>query len=80
MSMKKNIMKAMQNIGELSACTLGIYLLHPFVMELLLHFGFGTMIVHAGIGTVLVTVAVTAICLCVTAVLRRIPVVGKWIV
>lgn len=66
--------------GELSACTLGIYLLHPFVMEMLLHFGFGTMIVHAGIGTVLVTVAVTAICLCVTAVLRRIPVVGKWIV
>ena len=66
--------------GELSACTLGIYLLHPFVMEALLHFGFGTMIVHAGAGVVLVTAAVTAICLAVTAVLRRIPMVGKWMV
>jgi len=66
--------------GELSACTLGIYLLHPFVMELLLRLGFGTMIVHGGIGTVFVTVVVTAICLCTAAVLRRIPAVGKWIV
>ncbi len=65
--------------GELSACTLGIYLLHPFVMERLLAYGFGTTVIHAGLGVLLVTAVVALICLAVSAVLRRIPVVGKWI-
>ncbi len=65
--------------GELSACTLGIYLLHPFVMERLLAYGFGTTVIHAGIGVLLVTAVVTLICLAVSAALRRIPVIGKWI-
>ncbi len=64
---------------ELSACTLGIYLLHPFVMERLQAYGFDSLFLHAGIGVPLLSFAVILICLTVSAFLRRIPVVGKWI-
>jgi len=66
--------------AELSACTLGIYLLHPFVMEHLLTLGFGTTVLPAWLGVPAVSAASAVICLAVTAVLRRIPVLGKWIV
>lgn len=66
--------------ARLSACTLGIYLLHPFVLEVMLKFGFGTMLCSAWVSVPLVAAVVGLICLAVTAVLRRIPVVGKWVV
>ena len=64
---------------ELSACTLGIYLLHPFILERLQTFGFDTRTFHAAFSIPLVMLAVVLICLLVSALLRRIPYAGKWI-
>lgn len=66
--------------GRLSACTLGIYLLHPFALDMLRKFGFYVGICPAWVSVPIVAAAVTLICLAVTAALRRIPVAGKWIV
>lgn len=72
--------RAGRMFARLSACTLGVYLLHPFVMEHLLVYGFTTTLIPAWAGVPMVALAVTAVCLAVTAVLRRIPLIGKWIV
>lgn len=66
--------------AELSACTMGIYLLHPFVLEHLAACGFDTLILPAWAGVPVVSAAVAVLCLIASALLRRIPAVGKWIV
>lgn len=68
-------------IRRLSACTLGIYLLHVFVMEHLCGWlGFDVKAYPLALSVPLFSLAVFLISLGVTALLRRIPFVGKRIV
>ncbi len=66
-------------IGEVSKDTLGIYLLHIAVLELGELFGIHNMIIPNIIGIPLLTISCFLICLIVTALLRRIPVIGRYI-
>ena len=72
--------RAARVIRRLSGCTLGIYLLHPFVLDCLYKAGFHTDILHAAISVPIVTAAVAAISLAVVALIRLIPWAGKWLV
>ncbi len=65
---------------RLSGCTLGVYLLHPFVLDVLYKFGFHTEIAHAAVAVPVVAVVVAAISLGIVALLRLIPGAGKWVV
>lgn len=67
-------------LAWLSGCTLGVYLLHPFVMDVLQRMGFASTTIPAWVGVPALTVVVGLICFAVTALLRLIPVVGKWVV
>ncbi|MBR7184826.1 MAG: hypothetical protein IKD37_04380 [Clostridia bacterium] len=67
-------------IRWLAGFTLSIYLLHPFVLDVLFKFGFHTDIAHGAVSVPVVAVVVDAICLCVVALIRLIPWVGKWVV
>ncbi len=64
---------------ELSANTLGIYLLHPFVLEALKRRGISVALSVPLKSIPFIFVLVVAICLAMTAVLRRIPLVRKLI-
>ncbi len=67
-------------LREVSDCTMGIYLMHLLVMELLFHItGFysGSLPLFAGIP--LLALVCFCISLAITMVLRRIPRVGKYI-
>lgn len=59
-------------LQELSACTLGVYLLHPFVLETLARHCIGAAYAPAG-AIPLLCLLVLAICFAGTLVLRRIP-------
>lgn len=59
-------------LQELSACTLGVYLLHPFVLETLARHRISAAAAPAG-ALPLLCLLVLAICLAGTFVLRRIP-------
>lgn len=66
---------------EISACSLGIYLLHVFVMEHLTDWL--QMDIHFApiyLSVPILTILIFLICWGVVALLRRIPKVGKWIV
>lgn len=66
---------------RLSVCTLGIFLLHVFVLE---HFelwlGVTIFSLPVPLSIPLLTVGIFIVCLAATALLRRIPFVGKWLV
>ena len=66
-------------IRELSANTFGIYLLHLWVMEYLQVKGIDSMSIDSVIGIPLLAVGCFIICNVVIAVLRRIPLIGKYI-
>lgn len=64
-----------------SGCCLGTYLIHVFVLEhLKIWLGVTIFSLPLPLSIPLMTVGVFLIALAVTAVLRRIPVVGKWLV
>ncbi len=66
---------------RLSVCTLGIFLLHVFVLEhLKLWFGVTIFSLPVPLSIPLLTVGIFIVCLAATALLRRIPFVGKWLV
>lgn len=66
---------------RLSSCTLGIYLIHVFVLEHLASwFSFDTSFAALPVSLPVLAVSVFLISLTVVALLRRIPVIGKWIV
>lgn len=65
----------------LSRCTLGVYMLHVFVLEHLDRwFGVSSLSFQPLISIPLLSLAIFLLCLGVSALLRRIPLLGKWIV
>lgn len=67
-------------IMELSSCTLGIYLSHLFVMEALsYYFKFDSMTVNNIVGIPLLAIICFGISMVFAFVLRRIPLVGRYI-
>jgi len=68
-------------IRYISECTLGIYLLHVYVMDTLsVGYGIHTKAFGPVEGVLIVSVIVFAICLAVIAILKKIPIVKKWVV
>lgn len=66
-------------IRELSACTLGIYLIHLLVIEILRRAGFDSSLINIFLGVPLLSVACFAICLVIVMLLRRIPLLNRYI-
>lgn len=66
-------------IRELSAATLGIYIMHVGLIEILGKHGIDSQRVPLILGIPLLAVGCFVICFVVSALLRRIPVVGKYI-
>lgn len=66
-------------LKELSADTLGIYLMHVLFIELLNDFNINSMTVNIIFGIPLLALVSFVICGSAAALLRRIPVVGKYI-
>lgn len=66
-------------IRELSADTLGIYLMHVLLMEFLDGFGIHSMTIDNILGIPLLALACFVICGLAAALFRRIPLVGKYI-
>lgn len=68
-------------IGRLSACTTGIYLLHVFVLEHLRSWcGIRVEAYPVALSVPLLALLIFLLSLGITALLRRIPAVGRWIV
>lgn len=65
-------------IGELSANTFGTYLVHLWVLELFQNRGLDSMTVDSVIGIPLLAVLCFLSCNVIIAVLRRIPVLGRY--
>ena len=66
-------------IKELSADTLGVYLIHILLIEALELWGIHTMMIPIAIGVPVMAVFIFVLSLAIAAVLRRIPVVGKYL-
>lgn len=66
-------------IREVSACTLGVYLMHILALEYLETQGIHTMTLPIVWGIPVMAIGVFVGCILVSAVLRRIPFVGKYI-
>ncbi|MBQ7942556.1 MAG: acyltransferase family protein [Lachnospiraceae bacterium] len=67
------------HIISLSKYTMGIYLLHPFVIKLLAYFGASTLLIHPIIMIPVLTIIVFIICLVIVRVLYFIPILNKWL-
>lgn len=66
-------------VKELSAATFGIYLMHLFMLEWLQGHGIHSMSVNILVGIPLLSILCFILCYILTALLRRIPFVGKYI-
>ena len=66
-------------LKELSANTLGVYVMHVGLMEYTMDHGFHSMIVSNIIGIPLYAMVCFIICALVAAVLRRIPFIGRFL-
>lgn len=64
---------------EISDNTFGIYLMHVGFLEIAKRLGVHVMILPIGIGIPLMAIVTFAICSCLAALLRRIPLVGRYI-
>lgn len=71
--------KAVKAISFLSACSFGVYLTHDLFNMLLHRFGFTALTVSPLVAVPIITVVVCGCALLLTAVLRKIPVVNKYI-
>ena len=71
--------KAGRIIKEISADTLGIYLLHVGLMEGIQPYGIHSMMLPNVVGIPLFAVLCFGVCMVVAAILRRIPVIGKYL-
>lgn len=68
-------------IAAVSECTLGIYVLHVYVMEYLDYIrGFDTAICNPVVAVPLVSMVIFGICLVIIAMLKKIPIVKNWVV
>lgn len=66
-------------VRELSDATFGIYLLHILVLEGLQDMGIHSMMINNIAGIPVLSIVCFVLCYGVTAVLRRIPLIGKYI-
>lgn len=66
-------------IGEISFATFGVYVMHLMCIEWLAEWGIDSMMLPNIIGIPLLAVLVFLICFILAAILRRIPVIGKYI-
>lgn len=66
-------------LREISGSTMGAYLMHVGVMEFTESFGFHSMMIRNVLGIPMYAVICFAGCLLVASILRRIPVVGRYI-
>lgn len=66
-------------ISELSQCTLGIYLMHLLCMELLASRGIDSMMLPPIAGVPLCALLCFCLCFLFTALLRRIPFLGRYL-
>lgn len=76
---KSRSKKAERSIREVSAATLGIYVMHVGVIEILGEYGIHSRMMPLLIGIPLLAVFYFALCFVLSAVIRRIPLVGKYI-
>lgn len=66
-------------IEEVSADTLGIYVMHIGLLQILQSYGMDSMMLPNIVGIPLLSVICFLTCMFVAAILRRIPVIGKYI-
>lgn len=66
-------------IGEISAATFGIYVMHVGLMEISKSYGIHSMLLPNIVGIPIYVIACFAVCALLAAVLRRIPIIGKYI-
>lgn len=66
-------------IRELSGATLGVYVMHVGLLEVLEGRGIDTMLVPNIIGIPLLALGCYAVCTVVASCLRRIPVLGRYL-
>ena len=66
-------------IKEISAATLGIYLMHLMWMEFLMEKGIHSTMVTPLIGVPLISIVCFVLCLVCAAILRRIPFLGRYL-
>ena len=66
-------------IRELSADTLGVYLIHVGMLEIWQSYGFHSMTMPIAVGVPVVSVACFVVCTIIAGLLRRIPLIGKYI-
>lgn len=64
---------------ELSDNTFGVYLMHVGFLEIAKQLGLHVMVLPIGIGIPMMVVVTFIVCNCLAALLRRIPVVGRFI-
>lgn len=76
---KKSFKKGEKLIKEVSANTFGIYLMHLWFVEYLGDKGITTMSVNIALGIPLLAVVCFLVCALASALLRRIPFIGKYI-
>lgn len=67
-------------VHQLSTLTFGIYLLHPFMLQVLESFGATTLYPHPLIMIPIFILLVSGLCLIPTWFLHKIPFIGKWII
>lgn len=67
-------------LHQLSSLTFGIYLLHPFMLQVLEAFDVTTLSPHPILMIPLLILLVSLMCLIPTWIIRKIPFIGKWIV
>lgn len=66
-------------VKEISACTLGVYVMHIGLMEISFQKGIHSMLLPNVLGIPLYALACFLLCTAAAAVLRRIPLIGKYI-
>lgn len=77
---KYNLNKLPKAVDGLARCSFGIYLLHPLILELLAENGLDVLACDPGWWTPVLAALVFVLSAAVTAVLARLPVVGKYLV
>lgn len=71
--------KARRVIREISGGTLGVYVMHVGMMEILMHLGFHSMMLPNVLGIPVHAVLCFSACLAAASLLRRVPLLGKYI-
>lgn len=66
-------------IQEVSAATLGIYLMHVGIMGILSEYGIHSMMLMPVVGVPLLAIICFGVCFVLAAVLRRIPLIGRYL-